>query len=200
MRRAMMAVQSGRAAGASHLSRKANQLEVADRPKKALVHLWRGQLRVGSIDVGAATLWSEYMTCIPALGQILKMTRIAKYEDLWRKVLRSKPCRLSKRRPVAIRGRTILVHTLSVQGTLVEQLMAELREAAKPFILTCQLLNDKNYVEVVLVPPCPELEQCGLHGSQEQFHILLVGQRSNTRIVNLHKLLHVADLSQVCKS
>lgn len=62
-----MAVQSGRAAGASHPSKKANQQEVVNQPKKDLVHLWRGQLRVGSIDVGAATLWSEYMTCIPAL-------------------------------------------------------------------------------------------------------------------------------------
>ncbi|XP_063875017.1 uncharacterized protein LOC135108176 [Scylla paramamosain] len=195
--RAMMAVQSGRAAGASHPSRRANYQEAADRSKKALVHLWRGQLRVGSVDVGAATLWSEYMTCIPALGQILKMTRVAKYEDLWHKVLQSRPCRLSKRRPVTIRGRIITVHTLSVHGTLVEQLVAELREAAKPLILTCQLLNDKNYVEVVLVPPCPELEQCGLYGSWEQLHILLVGRRSNTRIANLHKLLRVVDLSQI---
>lgn len=68
----------------------------------------------------------------------------------------------------------------------------------QPLILTCQLLNDKNYVEVVLVPPCPELEQCGLYGKQEQLHILLVGRRSNTRITNLHKLVQVVDLSQVC--
>ena len=30
-------------------------------------YMWRGQLHVGSTDVGPATIWSERVTCIPAL-------------------------------------------------------------------------------------------------------------------------------------
>lgn len=71
----------------------------------------------------------------------------------------------------------------------------------QPQILTCQLLNENHYVEVVLVPHCPELEQCGLQGSVNlMLHVVFVCRRSDTRITNLHKLLDVVDLSEACVS
>lgn len=30
-------------------------------------YMWRGELHVGTIDVGSATIWSQHVTCIPAL-------------------------------------------------------------------------------------------------------------------------------------
>ena len=37
------------------------------RSSSAMWYMWRGQLFVGFIDVGSAILWSENVTCIPAL-------------------------------------------------------------------------------------------------------------------------------------
>lgn len=59
------------------------------------------------------------------------MTRIAKYEDLWTKILQSKPCVLSQRSPVQIKGRTVTVHRLQAHSRAFQQLVEELTETSK---------------------------------------------------------------------
>ena len=59
------------------------------------------------------------------------MTRIAKYEDLWHKVLQNQPCQLSQKHAVHIRGRTVTVHRLSSHSRAFQQLVEELNETSK---------------------------------------------------------------------
>lgn len=59
------------------------------------------------------------------------MTQIAKYEDLWTKILQSEPCSLSQRKAVNIRGRTVTVHKLQSHSRSFQQLVEELAETSK---------------------------------------------------------------------
>ncbi|XP_066986960.1 micronuclear linker histone polyprotein-like [Macrobrachium rosenbergii] len=122
--------------------------------------MWRGQLCVGSKNIGPTTIWSDRNTLIPDIGVDLKMTSFAEYTVLW-DIIGTRNIDLSDG-SVNISGKDVSVFSLEGHGPHFEQLSQELTQTSKPQILIGELYNPGIRFVVVIFPNCPEVEKIGL--------------------------------------
>ncbi|XP_071543388.1 uncharacterized protein [Panulirus ornatus] len=124
--------------------------------------MWSGQLMVGTKDMGPAVIWSLYNIPIPPINGKLEMTCMAEYDDLWINILQSEQHNLSWNSLGFIRSKTVSVFTITSNTPQFLQLTQELIQTQKPRILTGEVINPEQLIEIVLVPHCPELQNLGL--------------------------------------
>ncbi|XP_064099685.1 uncharacterized protein LOC135210765 [Macrobrachium nipponense] len=122
--------------------------------------MWRGQLCVGSKNIGPTTIWSDRNTLIPDIGVDLKMTSFAEYTVLW-EIIGTRHIDLSGG-SVSTNGKDVSVFSLEGHSSHFEQLSQELTQTSKPQVLIGELYNPGIRFVVVIFPNCAEVEKLGL--------------------------------------